>query len=137
MFHLTRTIGASSPEAVLFLLLWMRRPCTVWAAFVIPALLKMRVQVNQAEIKDANDNGRSYTNQILKLWLRTITELLMALRGLALEGQVPLDRLCHLLPHLMISNGLLSSAVILVLPQNYNFVFVSTILNVSEFLLRW
>lgn len=58
---------------------------TVWVAAVIPKLLKMQVQMNQAEIKDAIYKGVLYPNWILKPWLMTRIELLMALKELSLE----------------------------------------------------
>lgn len=61
----------------------------IWVATVIPKLLKIQVQVNQAEIKDAIYRGMSHTNWILKPRLMTIIVLLMALKDLALERSNP------------------------------------------------
>lgn len=50
----------------------LRRPIEVmpepaiWVCIVIPKLLKVQVQINQAEIKDAIYKGMSYSNWILK-----------------------------------------------------------------------
>lgn len=61
----------------------------IWVATVIPKLLKIQVQVNQAEKKDAIYRGMSHTNWILKPRLMTIIVLLMALKDLALEWSNP------------------------------------------------
>ena len=55
----------SGNHTVLLSIEVMPKP-TTWVATVIPKLLKVQVQINQAEIKDAIYMGMSHSNWILK-----------------------------------------------------------------------